>query len=58
VIAFTAIINDAVKPFLRTKGHSAEEVEKMHRAWCKSVQLQIALWSEPYTDTSLAANQW
>ena len=58
VIAFTAIINDAVKPFLGAKGHSPEEIEKMHRAWCKSVQLQIALWSEPYTDTSLAANQW
>jgi Protoglobin len=58
VIAFTAIINDAVKPFLAAKGHSRDDVEKMHRAWCKSVQLQIALWSEPYTDSKLAPNQW
>jgi hypothetical protein len=58
VIAFTAIINDAVKPFLKSKGHLPEEVEKMHRAWCKSVQLQIALWSEPYADSKLAPNQW
>src|SRR5579863_5192922 len=42
VIAFTAVINDAVKPFLGAKGHSPEDVERMHRAWCKSVQLQIA----------------
>lgn len=57
VIAFTAIINDAIKPFLGTKGHSADDVERMHRAWCKSVQLQIALWSEPYA-TNVARNQW
>ena len=58
VIAFAAVINDAVKPFLGAKGHSPHEVESMHRAWCKSVQLQIALWSEPYADSSLAPNEW
>ena len=58
VIAFTAVINDAVKPFLGAKGHSQDDVERMHRAWCKSVQLQIALWSEPYTNSSLALDEW
>ena len=58
VIAFTAVINDAVKPFLSAKGHSPEEVERMHRAWCKSVQLQIALWSEPYADSKFAPDEW
>lgn len=58
VIAFTAIINDGIKPFLGAKGHSPDEIERMHRAWCKSVQLQIALWSEPYADNSLALNEW
>ena len=58
VIAFTAIINDAIKPFLGGQGHSPDEVEKMHRAWCKSVQLQIALWSEPYADANVAPNEW
>jgi hypothetical protein len=57
VIAFTAVINDEIKPFLRAKGHSPQEIESMHRAWCKSVQLQIALWSEPYAGDT-AANQW
>jgi hypothetical protein len=37
-----------VKPFLAKKGHSAEEVEKMHQAWFKAVVLQVALWSRPY----------
>jgi Protoglobin len=58
VIAFTAVINDAVKPFLAAKGHSPDEVERMHRAWCKSVQLQIALWSEPYADKKLGLDEW
>jgi len=58
VIAFTAIINDAIKPFLGGKGHSPAEIEKMHRAWCKSVQLQMALWSEPYADANVAPNEW
>jgi len=58
VIAFTAVINDAIKPFLSAKRHSEDEVEKMHRAWCKSVHLQIALWSEPYADSKFAPDEW
>ncbi|HEY6442317.1 MAG TPA: protoglobin domain-containing protein [Candidatus Acidoferrales bacterium] len=57
-VAFTAVINDTIKPFLANKGHAAKEVEKMHSAWCKSVQLQIALWTEPYADSKLAPNEW
>jgi hypothetical protein len=60
VVTFAAVINDAdiLKPLLAARGHSIEEVDRMHRAWCKSVQLQIALWAEPYTDTKLAPNEW
>lgn len=58
LLAFTAIINERVKPFLRAKDHSDDDVEGMYRAWCKSVQLQVALWSEPYTDPQLAPNEW
>jgi hypothetical protein len=58
VIAFTAVINEGVKPFLSAKGHSPEDVERMHHAWCKSVQLQIALWSEPYANSGLAPGEW
>ena len=37
-----------LKPFLARKGHSAEDVEKMHAAWVKSCLLQVTLWSHPY----------
>ncbi|AGP35401.1 protoglobin domain-containing protein [Sorangium cellulosum] len=37
-----------LKPFLATKGHPAEDVERMHAAWVKSCLLQLTLWSYPY----------
>lgn len=37
-----------LKPFLASKGHAAEEVEKMYLAWVKSCLLQMTLWSYPY----------
>lgn len=52
VIAFWAVINETVRPFLAKKGHSDAEIDLMHRAWCKSTQLQAALWAMPYTDGS------
>ena len=59
VIAFTAVLNDPniIKPFLARKGHSPAEVERMHQAWSKSLWLQIALWTEPYTNPRLAPNE-
>jgi len=57
VIAFTAVINDTVKPFLANNGHSREDVERMHSAWCKSVALQTALWSLAYACPPFAADR-
>lgn len=54
LIAFTAVVNDTIKPFLANKGNSVEEVEAMYRAWCKAVFLTIRLWSRPY----LAESEW
>jgi hypothetical protein len=48
LIAFIYPITATIKPFLAKKGHSPEEVDKMHQAWFKSVTLQVALWSYPY----------
>jgi hypothetical protein len=48
VIAFAAVINETIKPYLAAKGNLDEEVEGMHRAWCKSMQLQLALWVRAY----------
>lgn len=49
LVALTAPIILTVKPFFSKKGDSHEEVEKMHTAWIKSVIMQLALWSHPYT---------
>jgi hypothetical protein len=45
------VMNETIKPYLAAKGHTAEDVEKMHLAWTKSLQLQVALWAQPYSDT-------
>jgi len=58
IIAFIPVMNETIKPYLAAKGHSVEEVEKMHRAWCKSLQLQLALWARPYTETGRAPSEW
>jgi hypothetical protein len=50
ILAFVAVMNETIKPYLRAKGHSAEEVDKMHLAWTKSLQLQLALWASPYME--------
>lgn len=48
LIAFIYPITATIKPFLAKKGHSPEDVDKMHQAWFKAVTLQVALWSYPY----------
>jgi len=37
-----------LRPFLARKGHSNEDVDKMHAAWVKSCLLQVTLWCHPY----------
>lgn len=49
IVAFVAVMNDTIKPFLAAKGDEHAVVDGMHRAWCKSVQLQVALWAKPYS---------
>lgn len=46
--ALTIPITTTLKPFLAKKGASAEDVEKMHAAWVKSVLMQSILWGQPY----------
>jgi len=58
VIAFTAVMNQTIRPYLAARGNSVEEVEKMHRAWCKSIQLQMALWIGPYADNRKEPKEW
>jgi hypothetical protein len=58
VIAFVSVINETIKPYLAAKGHSPEDVDAMHRAWCRSMQLQIALWTKPYVNAAQTAKAW
>ncbi len=53
LIAFTAVINERIRPFL-TRSAPADEAAAMHSAWCKAVLLQVALWSRPY----VAESEW
>ncbi len=58
IIAFIMVMNDSIKPHLAAKGHAADDVEKMHKAWRNSMQLQIALFAKPYTDPVLGLDEW
>jgi hypothetical protein len=48
LLAFTAVVNDTIKPFLAKKGHSLGVIEKMYKAWCKAVLLHVTLWTRAY----------
>jgi len=58
VLAFTAVMNETIRPYLAAAGHTEAEVENMHRAWCKSIQLQMTLWIGPYSDTRVEPSEW
>ena len=53
LMAFTSIVVTTTKQFLARKGHSPEEIERMHAAWTKAVMLTLTLWSRPYTKEGL-----
>jgi hypothetical protein len=58
IVAFVAVMNETIRPYLATKGHSDEQVTRMHMAWQKSLQMQIALWAKPYMDAANSENEW
>jgi hypothetical protein len=53
LLAFLAPAIIGVTPFLSNKGHSPDDVDRMHRAWTKTVLLHITLWSRPYAREAL-----
>jgi len=55
-LAFTTLMNETIKPYLRAKGDDEDTVERMHQAWCKSVQMQLALWVRAYLTP--ARDEW
>jgi hypothetical protein len=58
IIAFLAVMNETIKPYLAAKGHSAADVDGMHTAWCKSMQLQLAIWVRVYMGSDQPQDQW
>ncbi|MBC8164603.1 MAG: protogloblin ApPgb [Bryobacteraceae bacterium] len=58
VMAFIGVMNETMKDYLANHGSSSEEVEKMHSAWCKAMQVQLALWVGPYTDKRREPEEW
>jgi hypothetical protein len=57
-IAFVAVMNQTIKPYLSANGHSAEQVDRMHLAWCKSIQLQLAIWARAYMAIARNNDEW
>jgi protoglobin len=53
VVAFSAVVITTARGFLASKGHSPEDVERMHAAWTKSVTLTISLWARPFAKEGL-----
>jgi hypothetical protein len=56
IVAFVAVLNETIRPYLAARAHSEEIVTKMHQAWQRSLQIQIAVWAKIYTE--LKPNQW
>lgn len=48
MVAFVFPITATMRSFLAAKGHTLEQVDKMHAAWFKSVVLHVCLWCQPY----------
>ena len=58
IAAFVAVLNDTIQPYLASRGNPAAEVAAMHRAWCRSLQLQMALWARVYMDLAKTKSEW
>ena len=58
IIGFIAVMNETIKPYLAAASHGADVVERMHLAWCKSIQLQLALWAKPYMGAEQIPTEW
>jgi len=58
VIAFAAVMNETIKPYLAAQGHSVDDVNRMHSAWCKSMQMQLALWLDPYARAGIGPESY
>jgi hypothetical protein len=50
LLAFTAVVITMGRDYLAAKGASAEQVDRMHAAFTKSVMLHVTVWTRAYVD--------
>jgi len=50
LLAFTAVVITTARDYLAAKGASAEQVDRMHSAFTKSVMLHVTVWTRAYVD--------
>jgi hypothetical protein len=52
LLAFTAVVIATAREYLAAKGAPAEQVDRMHSAFTKSVMLHVTVWTRPYVDAA------
>lgn len=52
LLAFTAVVIASARGYLAAKGASADQVDRMHSAFTKSVMLHVTVWTRAYVDDS------
>ncbi|GLQ50663.1 protoglobin domain-containing protein [Dyella flava] len=58
IVAFVAVLNETIKPYLQAKEHQESDVIPMHKAWCKSMHIQMALWARTYMEVESTDMEW
>jgi protoglobin len=53
MIAFVPVVVHSSRKFFVEAGVEGEELQRLSEAWAKAVQLQMVLWSRPYTKEGL-----
>jgi hypothetical protein len=52
LLAFTAVVITSSREYLAATAASAEDVERMHAAFTKSIMLHVTVWTRPYVEAA------
>ncbi len=50
LLAFTSVVITSARQYLASRGASADQVDRMHAAFTKSVMLHVTVWTRAYVD--------
>jgi hypothetical protein len=53
LLAFTAVVITTARDYLSARGATAEQVDRMHAAFTKSVLLHVTVWTRAYVDDTV-----